>query len=61
LDIDSSLVEITDIREGSVIIKFRVKNYGETPISRLKAQLNEILQTKIGYPVIDITEPNEET
>lgn len=55
LNVEPSLIEITDVREGSVILTLNVGSDGSQPLDDLESQVNSVLQTDLGYPVLSVT------
>ena len=55
LNVEPSLIEITDVREGSVILILNVGSDGSQPLDDLESQVNSVLQTDLGYPVLSVT------
>ena len=57
LMIDPSLMKITNKRQGSVILTFRVKGGQDKPQEELKSKLKNVLLNELAYPVLEINDP----
>ena len=61
LDIDRKLMIITQKRQGSVIVTFRVQNEGNASIYELRKQIQNVIESSdIGYSVIGIADESGE-
>ena len=61
LDIDRKLMIITQKRQGSVIVTFRVQSEGNKSIDELRKHIQNVIESSdIGYPVIGIADESGE-
>ena len=52
LGIQPQQMEVTDKWRGSVFLKFKVQSDGGISLQQLRQQLEELLKTDIGYPIV---------